>query len=138
MKTILLNLLAVAVGVILGSMTNMAIIMISENIIPPPAGADIKTPEGLKASMHLFGPINFLMPFLAHAIGTLVGATLSGLIAASHRTRFSMAIGIFFLIGGIMNVYMLPSPVWFSIVDLSLAYLPMGFLGGRLAMMIKK
>jgi hypothetical protein len=138
MKTILLNLLAVAVGVILGSMANMAIIMISENIIPPPAGADIKTPEGLKASMHLFGPINFLMPFLAHAIGTLVGATLSGLIAASHRTRFSMAIGIFFLIGGIMSVYLLPSPVLFSIVDLSLAYLPMGFLGGRLAMMIKK
>jgi hypothetical protein len=138
MKTILLNLLAVAVGVILGSMANMAIIMISENIIPPPAGADIKTPEGLKASMHLFGPINFLMPFLAHAIGTLVGATLSGLIAASHRTRFSMAIGIFFLIGGILSVYMLPSPLWFSIADLSLAYLPMGFLGGRLAMMIKK
>ena len=138
MKTILLNLLAVAVGVILGSMANMGIIMISEDIIHPPEGADLPTTEGLKASMHLFRPINFLMPFLAHALGTLVGATLSGLIAASHRTKFSMAIGIFFLIGGIISIYMLSSPVWFSIVDLSLAYLPMGFLGGRLAMMIKK
>ncbi len=138
MKTILLNLLAVAVGVILGSMANMAIVMLSEHIIPPPEGADLTTTEGLKASMHLFKPINFLMPFLAHAIGTLVGATLSGLIAASHQTKFSMAIGIFFLIGGILSVYMLPSPLWFSIADLSLAYLPMGFLGGRLAMMIKK
>jgi hypothetical protein len=138
MKTILLNLLAVAVGVILGSMANMGIIMISEVIIPPPEGADLTTTKGLKASMHLFKPINFLMPFLAHAIGTLVGATLSGLIAASHRTRFSMAIGIFFLIGGILSVYMLPSPLWFSIADLSLAYLPMGFIGGRLALVLKK
>ncbi len=138
MKTILLNLLAVAVGVILGSMANMGIIMISEDIIPPPVGADLTTTEGLKASMHLFKPINFLMPFLAHAIGTLVGATLSGLIAASHRTRFSMAIGIFFLIGGILSVYMLPSPLWFSIADLSLAYLPMGLIGGRLALVLKK
>lgn len=137
MKTILLNLLAVAVGVILGSMANMAIIMISEHIIPPPEGADLTTTEGLKASMHLFKPINFLMPFLAHAIGTLVGATLSGLIAASHRTKFSMAIGIFFLIGGIISIFMLSSPLWFSIADLTLAYLPMGFLGGRLALFLK-
>lgn len=138
MKTILLNILAVAVGVILGSMLNMFIITISSSIIPPPEGADVTTVEGLKASMHLFKPINFLMPFLAHALGSLVGAVLAGLIAASHRNRFSMAIGIFFLIGGILNVYMLPSPLWFSICDLSLAYLPMGFIGGRIAMMIRK
>ncbi len=138
MKTILLNILAVAVGVILGSMLNMFIITISSSIIPPPEGADVTTVEGLKASMHLFKPINFLMPFLAHALGSLVGAVLAGLIAASHRNRFSMAIGIFFLIGGILNVYMLPSPLWFSICDLSLAYLPMGFIGGRIALMIRK
>ncbi|MFY8020156.1 MAG: hypothetical protein ACOVP1_03115 [Bacteroidia bacterium] len=138
MKTILLNILAVAIGVILGSMLNMFIINISSSIIPPPEGADVTTIEGLKSSMHLFQPINYLMPFLAHALGSLVGAVLAGLIAASHRNRFSMAIGIFFLIGGILNIYMLPSPLWFSICDLSLAYLPMGFLGGRLAMMIRK
>lgn len=138
MKTILLNLLAVAVGVMLGSMANMGIILISDTIIPPPEGADLTTTEGLKASMQLFKPINFLMPFLAHALGTLVGATLSGLIAASHRILFSMAIGIFFLIGGILSVYMLSSPLWFSITDLTLAYLPMGFIGGRLALVLKK
>jgi hypothetical protein len=138
MKTILLNILAVAVGVILGSMVNMAIIMVSGFMIPPPEGADMTTTEGLKASMHLFKPINFLMPFLAHALGSLVGAILAGLISASHHSRFAMSIGIFFLIGGIMSVYMLPSPLWFSITDLTLAYLPMGFLGGRLAMMTRK
>ena len=43
-----------------------------------------------------------------------------------------MTIGVFFLIGGTMSVFMLPAPVWFEILDLSLAYIPMGWLGGKL------
>jgi hypothetical protein len=47
--------------------------------------------------------------------------------------RFALAIGLFFLIGGITSVYMLPSPVWYTVLDLVGAYLPMGYLGGKLA-----
>jgi hypothetical protein len=35
------------------------------------------------------------------------------------------------LAGGIANVFMLPSPVWFAVVDLVGAYIPMGYLAGR-------
>ena len=42
-----------------------------------------------------------------------------------------MAIGIFFLIGGIVNIYLLPSPIWFSILDLAGAYIPMAFIAGK-------
>ena len=89
--------------------------------------------EGLKESMHLFGPQHFIMPFLAHALGTLAGAAVAALIAVSHKMKFALAIGFFFLAGGIMNVFMLPSPLWFTNVDLVGAYIPMGWLGGRLA-----
>jgi hypothetical protein len=34
-----------------------------------------------------------------------------------------------FLLGGIANVAMLPAPLWFSALDLLLAYLPMAWLG---------
>jgi hypothetical protein len=47
--------------------------------------------------------------------------------------KFALAIGFFFLIGGIMNVFMLPSPLWFTILDLAGAYIPMAWLGGLLA-----
>jgi hypothetical protein len=30
-------------------------------------------------------------------------------------------------------VFMLPSPVWFTIVDISLAYIPTAYIGGLLA-----
>ncbi|MCF8428889.1 MAG: hypothetical protein K9G64_02060 [Bacteroidia bacterium] len=136
MKLILRNILAVIVGCIFGGAFNMAIIMVSGYIIPPPAGANITTMEGLTASMHLFTPINFLMPFLAHALGSLLGAYTAALIAVNHKLIFGLTIGVCFLVGGIMNILMLPSPLWFTIVDLIVAYIPMGYLGAKWA--IKK
>ena len=110
----------------------MGIVMLSGYIIPPPAGADITTMEGLEQSMHLFQPKHFLMPFLAHAFGTFVGALFAAFIVTSNRMEYALSIGAFFLLGGIANVVMLPSPVWFSVIDVVLAYLPVAYLAGWL------
>lgn len=126
------NTLAIIAGLVVGSAVNMGLITIGPAIIPPPAGADLSTYESLQASMSLFEPRHFLFPFLAHALGTLAGACVAALIAASHPFRFAMVIGVLFLIGGILNAFMLPAPVWFIALDLSLAYLPMGWLGWKL------
>lgn len=133
MNPTLKNILAVVAGLIMGSIVNMSIIMMSSAIIPPPEGADVTTMEGLKATMHLFEPKHFLMPFLAHALGTLVGAFVAGLIAVNTK-KMAMVIGIIFLIGGSITAYQLSSPLWFVLVDLILAYLPMAYMGGRFAM----
>jgi hypothetical protein len=133
MQPILRNILAVIAGIFIGSLVNMGIIMISGSIIPAPDGADVTTMEGLKATMHLFEPKHFIFPFLSHALGTLVGALLAARFAANNHMRFALAIGVFFLIGGITSVYMLPSPAWYTVLDLVGAYLPMGYLGGKLA-----
>ncbi|HLG02005.1 MAG TPA: hypothetical protein VI731_00320 [Bacteroidia bacterium] len=132
MHPILKNILAVIAGIILGSVVNMGIIMISGSIIPPPEGADVTTSEGLKKSMPLFEPRHFIMPFLAHALGTFTGALLAALIAPSHKIKFALGIGFFFLIGGIASVFMLPSPTWFTVLDLVGAYIPMAYLAGKL------
>lgn len=133
MNPILRNILAVILGIIIGSIVNMGLIMISGSVIPPPEGADVTTTEGLQAAMHLFEPKHFVFPFLAHALGTLVGAFVAALVAANHKMKFALVIGIFFLIGGIMSVFMLPSPTWFTVVDLVGAYIPMAWIGGLLA-----
>tara|TARA_B100001245_G_scaffold219059_1_gene188643 strand:- start:68 stop:478 length:411 start_codon:yes stop_codon:yes gene_type:complete len=133
MNKIVRNVLAVITGIILGSVVNMGIIMLQGYFIALPEGVDVTNTESLQSSMHLFGPKHFIFPFLAHAIGTLVGAYLSARIAASHKMKFALGIGIFFLIGGISMVFMMPAPVWFVVLDLSVAYIPTGWLGGRLA-----
>lgn len=133
MNPIIKNTLAIIAGIIIGSIVNMGIIMVSGSIIPPPDGADVTTSEGLKASMHLFQPRHFIFPFLAHALGTFAGAFLAALIAASHKMKFALAVGIFFLAGGIASIFMLPSPTWYTLVDLVGAYIPMAYLAGKLA-----
>lgn len=132
MNPIIKNILAIISGLILGSAVNMGIIMISGSIIPPPEGADVTTMEGLKASMHLFQPKHFILPFLAHALGTFAGAFLAGLLAVNHKMKFALGIGVFFLLGGIANTFMLPSPTWFTILDLAGAYIPAGYIAGKL------
>lgn len=137
MKPIYRNILALITGLVVGGFVNMGLIMISGSIIPPPEGADVTTMEGLQESMHLFQPKHFLMPFLAHALGTLVGALVAAYIAGSSKTKWALGVGAFFLLGGITNVFALPSPVWFNIVDLVGAYIPMAYLGALLAAKFK-
>ena len=138
MNTTVKNILAVLLGLVLGSAVNMGIIMISGSIIPPPEGADTTTMEGLKEAMHLFQPKHFILPFLAHALGTLAGAFLTALIAANHKMKFALSIGGLFLIGGIINTVSLPSPVWFTVLDLVGAYIPMAWIGYKLSEGFKK
>ena len=126
------NIAAVILGLLLGSIANGYLISISGKVITPPQGVDVKTLEGLKTGIHLFEPKHFLFPFLAHAIGTFVGATVALLMAASNKFKFSLAIGIIFLIAGIINVVMLPAPLWFNMIDLVGAYLPMALLAHKL------
>ena len=133
MKSVGKNILAVIVGVVAGSLVNMALINIGPSVVPLPQGADISTMEGLRDSMKLFTPVNFIFPFLAHALGTLVGAFVAAKLAASHHVKFAMGIGVFFLMGGIAAVSMLGGPLWFNVADLVLAYIPMSFLGATLA-----
>lgn len=131
-RTVLRNILAVLAGAVAGSVVNMALIMVSGTVIPPPAGTDVTTTEGLRAALPLFEPRHFLFPFLAHALGTLTGALVTALVASRWRMALALVIGVFFLAGGVATTLMLPSPLWFTLVDLVGAYLPMAWLGGRL------
>jgi hypothetical protein len=83
-------------------------------------------------NLKLLGPAHFIAPWLAHALGTLVGAFTAAKVAAGHKMKLALGIGILFLLGGIMMVSMVGGPVWFAALDLIGAYLPMGFLGGML------
>jgi hypothetical protein len=133
MGTIARNAVAVILGVLVGSLVNMGLIMISGQVIPPPEGVDVTNMESLRSSMHLFEPKHFLFPFLAHALGAFVGGFVTSMLAASQRMKLALGVSAFFLLGGIVNVFLLPSPIWFAALDLIGAYIPMGWFAGKLA-----
>lgn len=132
MKSKLKNVLAVVVGVVVGSIANMIVVMIGPAIIPPPEGVDVTNVDSIKSSMHLFEFRHFIFPWVAHALGSLVGAWLAALIAASCRMAAAMVVGGLFLIGGIVNVFTIGGPALFYVVDLVGAYIPMAWIGAKL------
>ena len=126
------KILAVLAGIVLGNIVNGGLISLSPMFVEAPTGVDVNDFESIKANFHLYEFKHFVMPFLAHALGTLVGAFVAAKIAQENQIRYGIGIGIFFLIGGIMVNYMIYHPI-FSPVDIILAYIPMGWLGAKLA-----
>lgn len=131
--TILRNILGAVFGLLVGGFVNMGIIIAGSALIPPPPGVDFTDADNLRQTAHLLQPIHFLAPFLGHALGTLAGSVAAVLVAASHYKIVAGFIGVFFLAGGIAAAAMIPGPVWFVAVDLIFAYLPMAWLGLKIA-----
>ena len=133
MNPIVKNFLAIIAGLAGGSIINMGLITLGGVVITAPEGTDTSTMEGLAAAMPLFELKHFIFPFLAHAVGVLVGAWLAALIAASHKLTIAMVIGCLFFLGGLYTAIVLPSPAWYIIVDLAVAYIPMSWIGYKFA-----
>jgi hypothetical protein len=100
-------------------------------VIALPEGADNSTMERLASTIHLFAPKNFIFPFLAHALGPLVGTFVTMLIAVSHKMKIAIGMAVFFLLGGIAANVMIPAPFWYKAVDLIFAYIPMALIGAK-------
>lgn len=125
--------LAVLLGLVVGSVVNMALVMAGGHVIAPPPGADMTTAEGLRAALPQMQPRHYLFPFLAHALGTLAGAYLAAKLAPVRKLLAAMVVGGCFFIGGVLAARMIPAPAWFIAVDLVLAYWPFAVLGWLLA-----
>lgn len=132
MNSTVRNTLGIIVGIIIGGVVNGGLVAIGPMVIPPPEGVDMSSVEGMSAGMHLLGPQHFVAPFLAHALGTFVGALVAYFVASSHKNIAAYVIGVVYLIGGIVASTMIPAPLWFILLDLIVAYLPMAWLALQL------
>jgi len=138
MSNNLKNNLALIAGLLLGAALNSLIIRLNGTLIPMPEGADVSTPEGLARSIPLFKPINFMAPFMAHALGTFFASWIAVQFAGNPSLKRAMVPGILFLAGGVYMVVILDAPLWFEITDLVLAYIPLAWLGFKLGTRNKK
>lgn len=126
------SILAVVLGLVVGSVVNMGLVLLGSELIPPPPGVDVSNADSIAASIHLYQAKHFIAPLVAHALGTLVGAAIAYSIAINHRQRAAWAVGGIFLMGGSFAAFMISAPVWFLSADLVMAYMPMAWLGIKL------
>lgn len=133
MRPILQNLFGIILGIIIGSSVNMVIVTFSGEFIPLPEGINPDDVLSLKENIHRFKIKHYIMPFLAHALGTLVGAFVASKIALTRKKLAAYVIGLFFLFGGISAAQMIGTPIVPTAVDLVFAYIPMAWFGNKLA-----
>ena len=126
MKIIIINTLALFIGGLIGMALNMGLIISGNQLIPFEEGMNPMNAMSWEI-------IYFIFPFFAHAIGTLSGAYIATKFSASYHMIFAICIGLFFLLGGITMVFILPAPVWFIILDLLFAYIPISWLGWKIS-----
>lgn len=124
--------LAVILGWICGSAVNFGLVQLGHQNYTL-EGTELNDMEQLAAIMPTLDWQFFIFPFLAHALGTLSGALVAGVIAPSKKIIFALVIGVLFLVGGIVVNIVLPGPGWFIAVDIVIAYIPMAWIGGKVA-----
>ena len=130
---IIRNILAVIVGFAIGTIVNMLVLTAGHAIMPPPAGFDATSMEGVASTINLLKPIDFIVPFLAHALGPFAGVLVAMFIAASSRKTIAIILAVLFLAGGVAANILIPAPMWYRIVDVTLAYIPMAFLAWKIS-----
>lgn len=131
------NILAVIVGWAVGSAVNMGLVQVG-NAMYPVQGIDVNDMDAFASVISTLPAEHFIFPFLAHALGTLIGAVVAYFIAATHKTKFALVIGVLFFLGGIAVNYMLTGPIWFTALDLIVAYFPMAFIVAKIAGSLSK
>ena len=126
MKQTLKNIAILILGIIVGMIVNIGLIILGGTIFPPSEN---------------FEPMNamnwdfkyFIFPFLAHSIGTLSGAFIVSKLSNKSSIILPLIVGLYFLMGGIYMITILPAPMWFVLLDVILGYIPMALLGWKLA-----
>ena len=120
------NIGIVILGIIIGMIVNIGLILLGGIIFVPTEN---------------FEPMNamnwdikyFIFPFLAHSIGTLSGSFFVSKLSKNTTIIMPLLVGLYFFMGGIYMVKILPAPMWFILVDLILAYIPMALIGWKIS-----
>lgn len=125
------NILAVIAGVILAGIVTYAVQTVGHQVYPPPENLDIKNLEAMKAYVATLPMGALLFVLLAYVLGSFAGGWLAAKIARSSQIHVPLTVGGVQLFFGLINLLMIPHPLWFAIAAV-IVFLPAAFLGGKL------
>ena len=128
------NVGAVVAGLLVGAMANMAIIMGSWMVYPPPdeiiqVSAD---QEALAAFIGTLPTGVFLVAIVAHLAQAGIGGWLAARLGSSRPLMLSLIVGALSLVGGLMNLFSIPGP-WWMWIEVPLYLVVSGAAGQQVA-----
>jgi hypothetical protein len=132
--------LAVGLGLLAGILAIVISEGISGMLYPLPAEINPADMEAINGFMRNDASIEmFLIVLLGYALGAFAGGFTASWFERLQpiRLRAALITGGILMVFGMMNLFMIYHPVWFWVSSL-LVYLPAAWLGGKLAMQVKK
>lgn len=125
------NILATIVGLIVAFLTITLIEKLGHIVFPYPEGAKPNDMEWLKNNIALIPKGAMIFVIIAHTCGVILGMGIAGFISKTSIIPAYIVGGIMIIITIIM-LFLIPSPIWFTISD-TLGVIAGFFFGKSLA-----
>lgn len=118
-------------GVIFAGLVIFAVQKLGHQVYPPPENLDTRNLEAMQAYIASLPIGAMLFVLLSYVVGTFAGGWLATKIARAPQMHVPLTVGGVQLFFGIINLAMIPHPLWFAIASV-LIFLPAAYLGGKL------
>ncbi len=112
------RILAVIGGIIAGSLTVAAVEMLGHYLYPLPAGMKSDDMEAMKEYISNAPFMALFFVIIAYALAALMVGFVSTKIANDGKNKYAIIGGVIFLIITIVNLAMLPTPIWFWVLGI--------------------
>lgn len=125
------KILAVVAGIITGLIVVFLGEMVTHILFPPPPGIDFTNQEAVMKMISELPASAFIVLMAIWGISAFVGGLITGLIAKESWKTLSLITGGLLLVGAILNMFMVPHPIWVNVITV-IMYLPLAYLGGKM------
>ena len=106
-------------GVIAAFISMMFLEGLGHSLFPLPFKVDPNNIGAIADKLHLIPVQMYISVVVAHGLGLLIGLLIAKAIDKTSKISLYI-IGGFFLVGTIANLSMIPHPMWFAIVDITI------------------
>ena len=131
------KILFIIVGILSATVFIYIIESLGHLVYPPSEDLDLKNPDTIKSIMKDVPAGALLFVLLAYALGSFFGGLITAIISKSSKVINAIIVGIVLLIFGLINLLIIPHPVWFTVVSI-LLYIPCAYIGGKVALALSK
>lgn len=113
------KILALLGGIIATSVAVGLVQQLGHYLYPLPAGTNSNNAEAIKNYIETAPFMAIFFVIISYAVGALVGGFVSTKIANDSKKIYAIIIGIIFLLTSIYMMTVIPSPIWFWILGIS-------------------
>jgi hypothetical protein len=125
------KVLAVLAGIVAAVAVFMIFERINGKLFPLPPGTDPADHEAMTAYVGTLPATAFVLVLAGWAVGSFVCGLLIRVISRSGDTTPAYIAGLFLMTAGIVDIFMLPHPLWFTITGIVI-FIPLTLLGHSL------